>query len=178
MDNEKLRVIPKKNYLILGIIIIITILLVYYMYMWSVTYNETKLNIPILDKYMEVINYNELDDYLVEMPNTVIYVSILENSEIREFEKKFKNVVKNNKLNMNVLYMDITDDIKNNIIKNEMDMKYTIGNKKMSDVPSVVVIENGVLRDIYSIKDNNYDQNEVMSFINKIKFKSEDDING
>ena len=44
---------------------------------------------------MEIIkdNYNELSDYVVENPNTIVYVSVLENEEIREFEKKFKNFI-------------------------------------------------------------------------------------
>ena len=110
MANDKLRSVPKKNYFILGIIIIVSLLLLYYMHMWSLAYNETKLNMPILDKYLEVINYNELDNYLVEMPNTVIYVSVLEDENIikiidcdtnsfdetlKESDKIFKRVIKN-----------------------------------------------------------------------------------
>ena len=44
---------------------------------------------------MRVINYNELENYVVENPNTVVYVSILEDEDIREFEKKLKNKYKN-----------------------------------------------------------------------------------
>ena len=94
MKKVELRVVPKKNYLILGIILIVSFLLVYYLYMWVDVYNESKLNKPILDKYMEVINYNELDNYLVESPNAIIYVSVLENTEIRDFERKFKSILK------------------------------------------------------------------------------------
>ena len=74
MNKDNLRVIPIKNYLILGIVIIVTLLLLYYFYMWIDAYNETKLNKPILDKYLEVINYNELDDYLIENQDTIIYI--------------------------------------------------------------------------------------------------------
>ena len=84
MKKEELRTIPTKNYIILGVVILVSILLLYYLYLWFDNYNETKLNMPILDKYMEVINYNELSDYLVENPDAIIYVSVLENSNIRE----------------------------------------------------------------------------------------------
>jgi len=146
--------------------------------MWSLAYKETKLNIPILDKYMEVINYNELDDYLIENPNTVIYVSVLENNQIREFEKKFKNLLKNNMLDKDILYMDITDDIMNNDIKKGMDNKYSINLVKMSDVPTIMVFENGILKSIYSVSENDYDIDRVKLFINSIKFSSDGDING
>ena len=48
-----------------------------------------------LDKYMSVINYNELDNYIVENPDTIIYVSVLEDEKIRGFEKKLKIKYKN-----------------------------------------------------------------------------------
>lgn len=178
MDNKTLRVIPKKNYFILGIILVISIILVNYMYMWSLAYKETKLNIPILDKYMEVINYNELDDYLIENQNTIIYVSVLENNQIREFEKKFKNLLKNNMLDKDILYMDITNDIIDSNIKKEMDNKYFINLIKMSDVPTVMVFENGILKSIYSVSENDYDIDRVKQFINSIKFSRDGDING
>ena len=31
--------------------------------MWVNIYNESKINKPILDKYLDIINYNELNDY-------------------------------------------------------------------------------------------------------------------
>ena len=178
MKKVELRVVPKKNYLILGIILIVSFLLVYYLYMWVDVYNESKLNKPILDKYMEVINYNELDNYLVESPNAIIYVSVLENTEIRDFERKFKSILKKNQLKKEVLYMDITDELKNSAIKNEMISKYTINNLSIVNVPVILVIDNGELRIIYGIKDNNYDVESLKLFINNIRFSSEDELNG
>lgn len=178
MKKEELRVVPKKNYVILGIILIVSFLLVYYLYMWFDAYNESKLNRPILDKYMEVINYNELDNYLVESPDAIIYVSVLENTEIRDFEKQFKNVLKKNQLQKEVLYMDITEELKNNKIKNEMANKYAINDLSIVNVPVVLVIDNGVLHAIYGIKDNNYDIDALKMFINNAKFSNEDELDG
>ena len=33
--KEELRVIPKKNYFILGVVLLLTVLAVYYFYMWN-----------------------------------------------------------------------------------------------------------------------------------------------
>ena len=96
--KEELRVIPKKNYFILGVVLLLTVLAVYYFYMWNKAYNESKINEPVLDKYMTVINYNELEDYLIENPDTIIYTSILEDKDIRSFENRFKNYIRNDKL--------------------------------------------------------------------------------
>ena len=168
------REIPKKNYVVLGIVLIGTFLLMYYFYMWYDAYLETKLGKPILDKYMEVINYNELDNYLVENNNAIIYVSYLEDTEIRDFEKQLKSLLKRHEIDRDVLYMDVTDNKK---IVDTIISKYS-NNSFNYDIPVILVIENGKLKDIYSIKDNGYDITSVKLFIESIKFLEEDELNG
>ena len=173
MKKDELRKIPIKNYIILGVVIVITMFILYYFYMWVDVYKESKVNIPIMDKYMTVINYNELDNYIVENPDTIVYVSVLENDEIREFEKKFKNKYKNNLIYNDVLYMNVTDDINNKTIKNEMISKYFINGLDITDVPCVLVFKDGLLKSIYSIKDNDYDIDRLTIYINNIDMESE-----
>ena len=67
------RKISLKNYILLAVTLIITIVLVIYFYMWKKTYEENKINSVVMDKYIQEINYNELNDYLIENKNTVIY---------------------------------------------------------------------------------------------------------
>ncbi len=172
MKKEELRVIPKKNYIILALVLLISFLFIYYLYLWFDSYNEAKLNIPIMNKYMEVINYNELSDYLVENPDTIIYVSVLENSDIRNFEKKFKNLFKRHEIDKDILYMDITDEKK---IDKSI---YTIGDTSITDVPVIMVFDNGILKSIYGIKDNNYDIDSLKLFIDNITFTSDGELDG
>ena len=174
MSNTELRKIPKKNYIILGVVILVTMLILYYFYLWVDVYKESKINIPIMDKYMNVINYNELDNYIVENPNTIVYVSVLEVEDIREFEKKFKIKYKNNQINNELLYMNITDDIKNNSLKSEMISKYSVNTLNITDVPLIMVFEDGVLNSIYSISDNGYDIDKLVVYINNIVLESDD----
>ena len=178
MGKEELRVIPRRNYLILGALIVVTLLLLYYFYMWIDAYNETKLNRPILDKYMEVINYNELDNYLVENPDTIIYVSVLEDKTIRDFEKQIKAVYKKHDMGRDVLYMDITNEMSNKKIKNEMINKYNVGSLNMTNVPLIMVFEDGNIREIYSISNDSYNISRFKQFVDNITFSNEDEIDG
>lgn len=175
--KEELRAIPKKNYFILGVVLLLTVLAVYYFYMWNKAYNESKINEPVLDKYMTVINYNELEDYLIENPDTIIYTSILEDKDIRSFENRFKNYIRNDKLDHDVLYMDITSEIKSNNKKNDMMKKYSVEYANILDIPNVMVFENGKLKMIYNIQDNDYDVKKTVEFINSIKINEGDNIN-
>lgn len=177
MDKE-LRKIPLKNYIILGVVLIFTFLLVYYLYMWFDAYKETKLNMPILDKYMDVINYNELDNYLTENPNSIIYVSVLEDASIRNFEKKFKKLFKNNEITNTVLYLDITDVIKDKKLKKEVKEKYSINAVSIIDVPVIMIFDDGNLKSIYSISKENYDIDRIKVIINNVTFSDEDELNG
>ena len=168
MKREAFREIPIKNYIILGVVLFITMLILYYFYCLVDVYKESKINIPIMDKYMSVINYNELDNYIVENPDTIIYVSVLEDEKIRGFEKEFKNKYKNKEIENELLYMNITDDIKDMDIRDEMVSKYSINSLDMTDVPSLLVFNNGELSSIYSVRDNDYDIDRFVLYINNI----------
>ena len=168
MKREAFREIPIKNYIILGVVLFITMLILYYFYCWVDVYKESKINIPIMDKYMSVINYNELDNYIVENPDTIIYVSVLEDEKIRGFEKEFKNKYKNKEIENELLYMNITDDINDMDIRDEMVSKYSINSLDMTDVPSLLVFNNGELSSIYSVRDNDYDIDRFILYINNI----------
>ena len=176
--SDKLRVVPFKNYIFLCVVLVVSFLLIYYFYNWTVAYNESILTKSLLDQYMEVINYNELDDYLVENPDSIIYVSVLENIEIRDFEKKFKSSLKSNEINRSLLYMDITNEIKNDDTVANMNSKYSVGSLRMSNVPCIMVVDDGKVKEIYQISDNDYDVSKVVAFLNELKFSSEDDYNG
>ena len=173
MDKE-LRKVPTKNYIILGVVIVITMLLLYYFCMWVDVYKESKINIPIMDKYMSVINYNELDNYIVENPNTMVYVSILEDENIREFEKKLKSKYKSNVIDNDILYMNITMELKDSNLSKEIKNKYSLGSFNGDNVPYVLVFNNGVLNSVYNIKDNDYDIDKFIVYVNNIELESDE----
>ena len=89
---------------------------------------------------MLVINYNELNNYLVENKDAIIYVSKLNDESIRLFENKFKNIINKNNLNNKILYLDLTEELKENNIVKEINKKY---GKEMTEVPTIVIIKDG-----------------------------------
>jgi hypothetical protein len=174
MKSDELRSVPVKNYIILGIVLVVTMLILYYFYMWVDVYKESKVNIPILDKYMTIINYNELDNYVVENPDTIVYVSVLENEEIREFEKKVKSKYKSKKINNDLLYMNITSELESDDIIDDMVSKYSLNSLNVTNVPCVLLFRNGLLKSIYSVRDNGYDVDRFVIYINNIDLESEE----
>lgn len=155
---KKEKEIPFKNYIILAVILIFTILLVVYLFNWQSIYQKNKLQEPILDKYLMVINYNELDDYLVENKEAIVYVSVLNDEKIRMFENKFKNLIIKNDLNNKVLYLNLTNE------SVEINKKYL---SNLSEVPTLIIFDEGKVVKSYSIKDNNYDIKAFEKFLKK-----------
>ena len=154
------RNVPFKNYVILAIVLILSILGVIYFYMW---YGEVQDNIiytPVMDQYLNVINYNELDTYLVENKDVVIYISILEDAETRKFEKNFKKIIEQYSLNNSILYLDLTNEYKDDNLFNKIKSKYSL-----HDIPCVVIFRDGNVNDVYSIKDRNYDIDLLVSYL-------------
>ena len=105
-----------------------------------------------------VINYNELDDYLVENKEAIVYVSVLNDEKIRMFENKFKNLIIKNDLNNKVLYLNLTNE------SVEINKKYL---SNLSEVPTLIIFDEGKVVESYSIKDNNYDIKAFEKFLKK-----------
>lgn len=163
MNKNNKREVPVKNYIKLGIILLISILALFYLYLWYRTYEENRLNTPIMDNYLSIINYNELNDYLTENKNATIYLSKLNDNDIRSFEKEFKLIIQDNALKNKMLYLDLTNELDQN---NEITItnNYTINE---SNLPVIVIIENSQVVEIYNIKENNYDENKLEAFLNQ-----------
>ena len=154
------RIITLKNYVILAITLILSIILVVYFYMWHNEFMSNRVYTPVLDDYLSVVNYNELDDYLVENKNVALYISVLDNDQTRNFEKKFKNVINEYLLNDNLLYMDLSKE------KNDINLYNSIVNKyQLKDLPCIVIFKNGVIDDVYSVDNTDYDIDLLVSYL-------------
>ena len=161
---KKEKEIPLKNYILLSIVLILTIVVVIYFFLWKNTYEKSKLQTPILDDYLLVINYNELNNYLVENKDAIIYVSKLNNENIRLFENKFKNIINKNNLNNKILYLDLTEELKENNIVKEINKKY---GKEMTEAPTIVIIKDGKTSSSYNIKENKYNIKLLEKYLEK-----------
>lgn len=157
--KEKEREIPPKNYVYLSIILLGTIFILFYAYLWYDTYRESKLYISIMSNYLTVINYNELSNYITENENAVIYVSRLGDEKINRFENSFKNTITRNNLKNAMLYLDVTNENINNV-KNNLKIE--------DELPCIVVYTNGKVADTYSIVRAKYDNKKILKYLNKI----------
>ena len=157
--KEKEREIPPKNYIYLTIVILGSILILFYLYRWYDTYRDSKLNTRIMSDYLTVINYNELSNYITENKNAIIYVSVLGDERINKFENSFKNTIARNNLKNAMLYLDITNEDMNTV-KNNLEID--------SELPCIVVYTNGKVADTYSIVKARYNSKKIIKYLDRV----------
>lgn len=145
MSKEN-KTIKPKNYIILGVTIIITVIAVFYMRSWYITTKEYYATNSVMLDAINEINVEELDNYILENPKFILYVSSGQNGNIKSFEKQMKKIVVDEELENITLYLNSDntnmEQLKqklNKIVDNENI------NKKINrdSAVSIYIIENG-----------------------------------
>ena len=99
--------IPLKNYVILAIIFLVTIITVFYIRDWYITTKEYYAQNSVMTKVTREIKSEEISNYVMENQRFILYVSSGKNSNIKDFEDEFKELIKKLDLNDDVLYMNM-----------------------------------------------------------------------
>lgn len=154
LEINKKKDIPKKNYFILGIILIISCILVYYINTWYSLYQYEKRGNSPITTYMEIINYNEVENYIAENSDAIIYVSKSNNLKIRKFEEDNEKLFKKLELNYNILYMDAKD------VNKDLKIKYNV-----NEYPTILFFKNKRLVNKYVLELDNINYNDIKNII-------------
>ena len=59
--------------------------------------------------YLTEIKYEEIDSYILEQPNAIIYVSNSKEEDSRNFERKFSKLIKKYNLENQIVYININN---------------------------------------------------------------------
>lgn len=154
LEINKKKDIPKKNYFILGIILIISCILVYYINAWYSLYQYEKRENSPITTYMEIINYNEVENYIEENSDAIIYISKSNNLKIRKFEEDNEKLFKKLELNYNILYMDAKD------VNKDLKIKYNV-----NEYPTILFFKNKRLVNKYVLELDNINYNDIKNII-------------
>lgn len=151
--------IPLKNYFILGIILVSSIFIVLYI---NKLYLSTKNNDNILNGFIKEIKTQEIDNYIIENPNFIIYLGD-KNNDNKSFEKKFKKLVTKYDLQKDIVFIDISqfnDETFNNFCKKYAD-------KLLKKDSSLIIVDNQKVIDVLDITKGNNDIELVKMFFKK-----------
>lgn len=101
----------KKNYVTLAIIYVVVIGAVLYTASWYNTYQDYKTTIPVLRNTVSEINTAELDHFVLENPDGVVYMCVASDTTCRNFDTNLKKELLKNGLQDSVTYIDLQDVI-------------------------------------------------------------------
>lgn len=132
------RKIPKKNYIILIILSLITLLLTFFLVnKYKDDFYDNKI------KFVSEIKENEINDYAREGHEIIIYMSNSKNRKLRKLEKDLKKYTEQNDLKEKFVYLDLYT-VSNNF-NNEFYVKFINesynGSFEIKD-PTIVIIDN------------------------------------
>lgn len=156
-SKEETKEIPVKNYLVLGIIVVITLLAFVYLLSWFKQYNDSKINTPIITSTLREVEYNNIDTVLQERDVLIMYMCTTDESVCRSFEKKFVKYIKDNNLSEDIIYLNLGYDRDENNLLNKVYNQYKSDKlvKKVYEYPTLLIFNGGKIIDILSSNGKN-----------------------
>ena len=144
-----MREIPAKNYVILSCLVVgVVIVSLVLSNLYRTTHKEEYT--PIIKDVITEIRYEDLDNYLQENLDVVLYINDSSVKGDRKFEKKVKKMITNNGISRYFVYIEKNE----NIID-----KYKLN----SNTPIFIAYQNGVITEVLNKK--NCAINEVEEFL-------------
>lgn len=158
----KERVIPKKNYVIVLILAIATCLVLGYFVRWYRLREERLQPASVVTQAITEINFDEIDNYLLENPNVFIYVSNPQVENTQNFEKELRDYLKEEELQHRMVYLDLSK------MTEEERLQFSQEWLELDQVvePNMIVIENGEKKDQLYRTATAITMNDVKTMIN------------
>ena len=153
--------VPMKNYFILALIFLVTVIGVFYAREWYNTSKEYYAQNSVMTKVVREIRSEEISNYTLENQKFVLYVASGKNVELKDFEDELKNLIQDMDLVDSVLYMNL-DGVNTgsfyDLLKNNYSSNAKLKNQIVSSDSSLYLFTDGkivnVLNNVsdYSIK--------------------------
>lgn len=159
------RIIPTKNYIILAIISVLTIVLVFYLASWYKTTKDYYKNNSVMSDILTEIKEDEISNYVIDNPHAMIYITSGKNQKHKEFEKELKKILEKYNLTNKIVYLNI-DTVKQENFLYEFQKTYFIENIRNDEwkVPNIIIFEDGKAISYVNNHTNIY---EIEAFLRK-----------
>lgn len=105
-----MKKVPKKNYIILGLMFILVLCLTLYLYKWVQVYKENKLSISPLSEKAEEVKLEELSTVVGEMNEVIVYIGHTNDKKVYNMEKRLLKYIEDKDLLDKFIYVDVTSN--------------------------------------------------------------------
>lgn len=164
-----------KNYIILSVIFIGCIFLTLYFCKWYEVYKEYEREIPVIRGALFEITPEDLDHYVVDNSNAIIYLCTANGEDCRLFEKDFKKYIKKKGITEGIVYLNLTNVDQEEFIE-RFNQKYPNKHKLNGKYPAFVVFQDGKINSILQGGKNiKITISKVQNFLELNLFEEEDE---
>ena len=166
--------VPMKNYFILALIFLVTVIGVFYAREWYNTSKEYYAQNSVMTKVVREIRSEEISNYTLENQKFVLYVASGKNVELKDFEDELKNLIQDMDLVDSVLYMNL-DGVEPNgfydLLRNDFSATSRIKNQITNDSSaSLYVFTDGKITSVLN-NVNDYSMKRLESIITRWEIK-------
>ena len=120
--------------------------------------------IPVIQGYISEIYNDDLEHYVTENPDGVIYMCIANDENCRVFEREFKKLLKKDEYNDNLVYLNLMDVDQDKFLE-EFNSKFIYKVKLSKEYPAFVLFEDGKVKAILQEKNKKLDIVKVKHFL-------------
>lgn len=106
MKKNKKREVPKKNYVYVIFLTIATCVALVYFVKWYQSREQEQMTRTIHITSATEIKIDEIDAYLLENPDVIVYISNSSDETLATFERNFENYLHSRELTNKLLYID------------------------------------------------------------------------
>lgn len=153
----KVRQIPAKNYVILGVVSLLSFLFVWYCSNWYFKTEEYRVEASPIVEIISEIHMNEVSNYILDNGSMMLYTTSFQKHPNIEFEKKLKKLILKYDMGSRMVVLDYDKVIDANFFQNLenqfLNAELKQKNVKISDIPNLIVFENGQIVDVYHTTD-------------------------
>lgn len=159
--------VKPKSYFVLGLIIVATIIVSFYLFSWYKHYNDNKLSNSVISDTLMEVKYDDLDSVLRERDFLIVYMCTTSEKMCRSFEAKFKDYIANNNLNDDIVYLSLGFKNDENDYSVKIYDRYKGINlvKKINKYPTLLVFKSGEIIDILSSSDKVLSLSQIDDFL-------------
>ena len=139
-----MRKIPFKNYIYYVLLIIVTILLTLFL---SNSYLDKKKKESEFYNYSNKITWKELDEFIIENPDAILYIGNKYDNGNKDFEKQLEEKIEELNIKEKIVFINF-----NNKLSNKLNLKYKL-NINANKLPVIVFFNEKLIKSYYYVSD-------------------------
>lgn len=137
------REVPVKNYVILFIVFLVTIVLVLYINAWARAYKDDKLSVSPLSGVIDEIGPEEITQTMSETNEIILYVGYNNSQKLYDSENSLLDYIRKHDLAEKVVYVNVSNTKENDKYIDILRESFDNVKDDIKKAPMLIYVKNG-----------------------------------